>query len=146
MKSLLKGIWIWRQSLSLLLCSLCPQEVLISLKPICKHGSTICVYVQLLAICYWKYYSICTSLIPTGEKPPLHSEVVGKPVHERMAIPGLEWTPGMGQQVRVLGFWQERIQEWDIKEWKQLRKDTRSTECGPPQRLEWPLAVEGLSF
>ena len=59
MKSLLKGMWIWRQNLSLPLCSLCPQGVFISLKQICKQGITICCC---------KYYSICTSLFFTGEK------------------------------------------------------------------------------
>ena len=32
----------------------------------------------------------------------------------------LRWVPGMGHQVRVLGFTQERIQERAIVKWKQL--------------------------
>ena len=34
--------------------------------------------------------------------------------------PGLEWVPGMGHQVRVLGFMQERIQERATVKWKQV--------------------------
>lgn len=59
MKSFLKGMWIWRQNLSLPLGSLCPPEVFISLHQICKQGITICCC---------RYYSICTSLFSTGEK------------------------------------------------------------------------------
>ena len=35
-------------------------------------------------------------------------------------VAGLEWVPGLGGKVRVLGLAQERIQEWVTVKWKQV--------------------------
>ena len=42
-------------------------------------------------------------------------------VWEKGHVPGIVWVPGMGHQVKVLGFSQDRIQEWVLVKWKQVR-------------------------
>ena len=52
-------------------------------------------------------------------------------------IPGLRWVPGMGHELWVLGFMQERIQEQAIVKWKlfYLTIYMPQTECGLSQKV-----------
>ena len=57
-------------------------------------------------------------------------------VWEDSHVPGLQWIPITGRQVRILGFAQERIQKQAIVKWKLVffrEIHTLGTECGPSQ-------------